>query len=345
MKTTTLLVLFLLFFTVNLHAQNFNSPVDYLEFIGKEQTSISKSMWNYNKSIAHSRKAKRIDATRNQLVKTIQAAKNKIEKLEDGYNGDMDYHVKILDYLTISENMINNDYEKIIDMKEIAEQSYDLMEAYIKTQESINEKYKNESDKVVAAQTEFAKKYNINLIEDENDLSKKLKISNEVFSYQNQLYLIFFKANFTFGQLNEALALNDITAIQQNGNTLEFYAKEGLEAIENIEAYNKDVSLLNTTRTSLQYFEKSAVNYTNQVIDFLEYNIQFEEIKNALERKSEKKRTKEEVDRYNKMVGEINKKVKSYNTANQKFINDVNRLNQQWDNTSSQFVAKHIPKD
>src|SRR5690606_14898552 len=128
MKTKILLTALLFAISLGVSAQSFKSPVEYLEFIGKEQTNISKSMWNYNKSIAHSKTAKRVDATRNQLLKTIQNAIKKIQDIRNGYNGDTDYQEKIIEYLSISENMINSDYEKIIDLKEVAEQSYDFME-------------------------------------------------------------------------------------------------------------------------------------------------------------------------------------------------------------------------
>ena len=66
--------LFLL--TSNVIAQNFKTPVEYLEYISKEQNAISKNMWKYTKTIAHSKSARKIDATRKNLVKTIQNAKN-----------------------------------------------------------------------------------------------------------------------------------------------------------------------------------------------------------------------------------------------------------------------------
>ncbi len=340
-----LLFISCLLFSWAFTAQNFKSPVEYLEFIGAEQTAISKSMWNYNKSVAHTKSAKRVDATRNQLVKTIETATKKIQGLQNGYDGDKDYQEKVIEFLNISKNMINNDYENIIDLKEVAEQSYDYMEAYIKMQELINQKSEEEFEKVKVAQQTFADKYNIILTEGgEDDLSKKLRISNEIFTYQNQLYLIFFKTNYTYGLLNESIGSNDLTAIQQNGNTLHFYAKEGIEKLNLIEAYNKDNSLINATKTTLEYYDKNTLKYVTEIVDFTDYMIQFEDIKNALDRKSPKDRTKEEVDRYNAMVKDINKKIKDNNMLNNKFLQDVNQINQRWHTTSETFASKHIPK-
>ena len=99
----------LLLITSTLMAQNFKTPVEYLEFINKEESAISKNMWKYTKTIAHSKSARKIDATRKNLVKTIQTAKNNISKLKDGYKGDIVYRDQVVNYLSVSEIIINED--------------------------------------------------------------------------------------------------------------------------------------------------------------------------------------------------------------------------------------------
>ena len=60
----------ILFICISLNAQEFKTPVEYLNFIGNEQEIISKSMWKYTSAVAHSKSARRIDNNRKQLVKS-----------------------------------------------------------------------------------------------------------------------------------------------------------------------------------------------------------------------------------------------------------------------------------
>ena len=140
----TVLAIFALFAITLAKAQDFRTPVDYLNFIGKESAAISRNTWNYTKAVAHSKSARRIDASRKALLKSIQNASKKIAGLKNGYKGDTEYRDQLLSYLSISEKYINDEYEKIIDMQEVAEQSYDFMEAYIMARDLVNEKINDE---------------------------------------------------------------------------------------------------------------------------------------------------------------------------------------------------------
>lgn len=200
-----LLITLVFFASISLQAQEFKTPVDYLNYIGKEQENISRSMWKYTSAVAHSKSARRIDNTRKLLVKSIQTASKKIAGLKDGYQGDVEYRNQILEYLSISEKNINEEYDKIIDMQEVAEQSYDAMEAYIMTRDLVNKKIDDENEKAELAQKNFCAKYNITLSENTSELGQKIKISNEVFAYHTELYLIFFKANVTDLYLSNAI--------------------------------------------------------------------------------------------------------------------------------------------
>ena len=92
MKLKLILLALLIQFSTS--AQEFNTPVDYLSHIGKEQDLIAKSTWKYTKTVAHSKSARRIDNTRKQLVTSIQNATKKISAIKDGYKGDQEYKIK-----------------------------------------------------------------------------------------------------------------------------------------------------------------------------------------------------------------------------------------------------------
>ncbi|WP_432670873.1 hypothetical protein [Flavobacterium sp. SM2513] len=344
MKLTisTLLVLF----TLNSgFAQEFKTPLDYLEFMSKESDLISQSTWKYTLAVAHSKSARKIDNTRKNLVKSIQNSKKKIENLKDGYKGDVEYRDQMIAYLDISENHINQEYDKIIDMQEVAEQSYDFMEAYILARELVNEKINAEMDQLNANQKIFANKYGVQISESKSALSEKMKISNEVFDNQTELYLIFFKANITDYNLMKATQEKDLSAIQQNATALQQFAEEGLTKLKMFKTYKNDPLLVNATKKAMEFYQKEAVELAPKIISFLMLNEKMQESSTAMNNKSPKNRTKEEVDAFNKLVNEVNKEIGTYNKLNAKFNADKSLAVAYWNNSSDSFVSKHVPKD
>lgn len=341
-----ILLIVLFVSNINLIAQEFKTPVDFLTYINKEQVTISRSTWKYTSAMAHSKSPRRIDATRKQLVKSIEAASKKIGDLKDGYKGDVDYKNQVLQYFDVCKNNLNEEYDKIINMQEVAEQSYDAMEAYLLTRDLINEKLDSENQKVEHAFKAFAAKYNITLTgEGNSELGNKIKLSNEVFDYHTVLYLTFFKLNFTDSNLDLAIQKKDLTAIQQNANTLVQYADEGLEKIKNIPAYQGDSSLLNATKKTLEYYKKQAQQYVPKLVDFLMFNDKFENATKTLDAKSQKDRTKEEVDNYNKMVKQVNKEIENFNKFNAANFQEKSTVVGTLEATSENFISGHVPLD
>jgi hypothetical protein len=273
--------LIILFFTIsaNLIAQEFKSAVEYLTYIEKEQGLISKSTWKYTTAVAHSKSARRIDNTRKQLIKSIEAAQKKINILKDGYKGDVEYKNQVLQYLDICKININEEYEKLINMQEVAEQSYDDMEAYLLMRDLINEKLDSENEKVDNAFKSFALKYNITIAEGNSELGEKIKLSNEVFDYHTALYLIFFKVNFTDTSLTKAIEKKDFSAIQQNSNSLIQYSDEGLEKLKTIKPYKGDSSMITITKKALEYHKKEAQQYVPKIVDLIMINEKFDKAK------------------------------------------------------------------
>ena len=120
-----LTVLLLLISSMIVNAQ---SAVEYLNEINEQYEEISKDTWKYMKTVAHSKSARKIEKKRKELIETTYSAKSKIRTLR-GFEGDKSYRDSVVAFLTISYNVLKNDYDKIMDMEEIAEQSYDAMEA------------------------------------------------------------------------------------------------------------------------------------------------------------------------------------------------------------------------
>ncbi|MBR9915068.1 MAG: hypothetical protein GYB32_09630 [Algicola sp.] len=344
MKTITLKLTVTLFLVVQFsNAQKFNNAAEYLDFIGAEQQTIIKNMWKYTKAIAHSKSDRSINGKRQNLLKSMERAIAKIQKAE-GFDGD-DYKNKVLEQLIFKKDLLNQDYAKIIDMKAVAEQSYDAMEAYIIAQEMADKKMEESQQEYEKNFYDFAAKHQIDIIESETDLGNKMKLSNEVFTHYNDLYLIYFKVYMNEIYLWEAIEEANVSAIQQNANALSVSANEGLEILETQTAYNNDDSIIKATKNAFEFFIDESENKIPQITEFLILNEDFESIKSNLEQTPEKKRTKEQIDNYNKKVKAINKAVNNYNKTNTELNNERQNMINSLNNTNANFLSKHIPND
>jgi len=339
----TILLLMLLSATTFTFAQKFDQAIDYLKFVGHENQNISKQMLRYAQAVAHSKRDGAINSRRKKLIATVAKAISKIEKAQ-GYNGDT-YKNQILEYMRLNESLLKEDYAKVIDMKKVAEQSYDLMEAYIMMQELTKKKQDDAFRSYKENEKVFAKENNINLVDsNSSELGKKMDITNAVFKHNNALNLTFFKANFQEITLVKGMASNDVNAVQQNANALSIYAKEGLEKLKTIELYKNDASIVKSVEKVFNFYIDEAENKTPQLIEFMVLNESFNKIKTALEKTPERKRTKEQIDAYNKKINEINKKADLYNKTNTALNNNRSKHLNAYNNAISNFFARHIPK-
>ncbi|WCO02995.1 LIC11966 family surface protein [Psychroserpens ponticola] len=344
MKRITLtLSLFCILTSTFVTAQSFDNASEYLDFVAEEQQAITKNMWKYTKAVAHSNSDRSIEGKRKNLLKTIDKAIAKIEKA-DGFDGD-EYKNQVLKHMQLNKSLLNHDYAAIVDMKEVADQSYDAMEAYIVAQELADKKMEESQQEYETNFYAFAEKHEIQIIESENDLGRKMKISNEVFEHYNDMYLVYFKVYINEVYLWEAVESNDVGAIQQNSNALNAAAKEGLIALKEQSQYKNDDSIINATKKAFEFFIDETENKIPQLTDFLILNEDFEKIKNSLEQTPERERTKEQIDAYNKKVKDINKAVKNYNKVNTELNNDRQNTINQINNTNANFLANHIPND
>lgn len=325
-------------------AQNFKQANEYLSFIGKENKKISKSMWTYTKSVAHSKSPRKIEGDRKRLIKSIQRAMIKIKRAKP-FEGEDAYKKQVLDYMDLRTSLLKNDYAKIVDMKEVAEQSYDFMEAYILAQKLADERMQEAQETYENAQKDYAKRNNINLIESQSELGRKMKISNKVFEHKNDVYLVFFKSNIQERFMLSALSTKDISAIQQNANALQTLSLEGMKSVDTIDLYKEDTSLVKATKKALEFYVAETEKATPKLIEFFLLNEKFTAIKNAIDKKSSKDRTKKEIDQYNAMANEMNKAIVDFNKANEKLNKERTKIINQWNEASAKFLSRHIPKE
>ena len=128
-------------------AQDYNIPVEYMNEISKQRENISKKFMAYVSASAHNKKEKKVEALRAKLLDEVQEARMNISGMPS-FKGDKSYRDTTVNFMKLYYNVLNEDYSKIINMEEIAEQSYDAMEAYMMAQELVNKKLEEGNEKM-----------------------------------------------------------------------------------------------------------------------------------------------------------------------------------------------------
>ena len=145
----------------------------------------------YISAAAHSRRAHKVEKLRAQTLESIDNAKYKTIDLPK-YKGDNSLRQASIDYIQFCYRIFNEDYSKIVNMEEIAEQSVDQMQAYLLLEEKTSEKLEEASANLEKAEKEFAAKYSVTLVDTKNELSDKMTSAGKINQYCDHLVYSFF---------------------------------------------------------------------------------------------------------------------------------------------------------
>lgn len=315
----------------------------YMNKIDQNYEEISKKMWDYTSTVAHSRSGKKIDETRQELIKTVRLAKIQVSRLGD-FEGSTAYRDSVLSYLSLQEIVLTQNYEKILDMEEIAEQSYDLMEAYLKAQSEAGKMMDDATEMLQAEQKKFGEAHNIEITEDDSELGQKLQKAGEVYDYYNPIYLIFFKSYKQEAYMNVAIAESDINGIEQSRKSLIKTSEEGLEKLKAIEAFNGDDKLKEACIEILTFYKNEGEKEGKVIADFFLKKETFEKIKAAFENKKKKDRTQSDYDKINKAGEDYNQSVNEYNNVVKVSNKERTKQINSWNNSVTKFLKSHISR-
>ncbi len=334
-----IMALFIVQFAV---AQNLENPGEYMTAVTNAQADMNKKYMVYVSAAAHGKRLKKVEKLRQQAIESITQSRYKVTDLPF-YKSDKSLRQSTIDYIQFCYKIFNEDYANIVNMEEIAEQSFDEMQAYLLLQEKTSEKLKEANDKMSKAYTDFGAKYNVKITEEKSELGEKMETASKLHHYHNQVYLVFFKCNWEDDQLTKAMNKKKVNDIEQSRNALIKYAIEGLRALDTLKSFQGDPSLAATCRQALQFYKKTAETEVPKLTDFFLKEENFDKMKKAFEAKSESDRKKADVDAFNKGVKEINDAVNAYNQVNTNVNNGRNQVIQNWNNTEKTFLDTHMP--
>ena len=335
--------LLLLYPLACLRAQSSASdPGKYMDAISAALTDMNKTYMAYLSATAHSHRARKIEKMRQETLESITNCRYKINDLPY-YNGDNSLRESSIGYVKLCYSVFSEDYAHIVNMEEIAEQSFDEMEAYLLLQEKTNERIKEASDSMDMAEKTFAAKYSVHLVSGSSELSQKMTAAEKLNHYYNEVFLLFFKCNWQDGEITKAINKKDLKNIEQSRNALDNFAVEGLKALDTLRTFEGDATLAAACAGALRTYKRMAEDELPKVEDFYLKQDNFEKLKAALDAKSQSSRTQQDVDAYNNAVKDVNASVNAYNQQGAQMNNDRKTMNDNWNNAEKSFMDAHMP--
>lgn len=323
-------------------AQTFASAGEYMDFIGKQNKEIIDDYLSYRSAVAHSKNARKIENKRKALLQSVKDGTKKVAAMPS-YKGDKSYRDSTVAFLKMTYHILNDDYGKIVNLEEVAEQSYDAMEAYFLAQDLANEKSDQSFENLRLVQTNFAYTHGVIISEANKDqLQRKAELNSLISNYHRTLYMLFFKSYKQESYLLEALKNKDINAIEQNNNTLIKYAEEALVKLDTMKAFRNDRSLVAACK-QIQEFYKSECKETEALVDFFIKEENFNKIKSSMDAKKASEKTAADIDLYNKAIADLNKAITNFNNLNSRLHNGRSKSLENWNKVSKAFLDKHTP--
>jgi hypothetical protein len=332
---------FCLLISVDSFAQS--EAVAYLDVIGEQFQKINHEMMSYTSAVNHGKSARKIEKRRTDLIQQVKESEATVRKLKP-FNGVSTLRDSIASYFRMSGILLNKDYGKIVDLEEIAEQSYDAMEAYLLAKERAEAKLDTASEHAQVQYEAFAESNKIKLIKSETELTKKMAKTDKISQYVNKTYLLFFKSYKNEAYMMDAVNRNDLTAIEQTRNALSTSATEGLLKSAEVGSFNGDTSLRAALQQVLAFYKTEADDKIKVHSEFLIAKDNFDKLKKNVESTPASKRTKEVVDSYNKAADDFNKKVNTVNAMHQDLNKKRGAALNSWNDAYEKFLDKHTPK-
>jgi len=337
------LIILLIVIAFSSTARSQKEAFDYMDKIDAQFKNIMYDSWDYVSAASHGKNARKIENRRKDLLKTIAAAKNIIERMS-AFSGDASYRDTVLSYLQLSYNVFNKDYAKIVDMEAIAEESYDNMEAYLLAQQLAEEKLDQANDNLNQETDKFASAHGITLLKTDDKVATKLQTSSKVIKYYNAVYLIFFKSYKQELYLINAMNSSDVNGMEQNKNALITCSTAGIKSLDTIKSFSGDLSIVTSGKALLNFYKMESSTKMKEVIDYYIAKENFDKIKAAFDAKSQSSRTKADVDQYNKAVNDMNAAAKKFSGINDELNKKRSAALDNWNSTSEKFIDSHVPK-
>jgi hypothetical protein len=164
---------------------------------------------------------------------------------------------------------------------------------------------------------------------------------DKVNTYYDMVYLVFFKSYIEEQSLWAAVDKKNITAIEQDKNTLLKYAQTGLASLDTMKSFQGDNSLITNCRGLLKFYVSEVNDKMGAVSDYILKSDRFTKMKTDFDNNSS--HSNDDVNAFNAAVKDVNDASNKYNSA----INQLNpkrgELLDNWNNGVNSFFDEQMP--
>ena len=324
-------------------AQDTSNPGKYLSSITNEINPLEKEVFQYMRVGAKSKSEKRIEKKRQELISEIKRIKQVMAGFTD-YQDDSSLIDMANEFLTIYSSVIAEDFENLVDMEAIKDQSYDDLEAYMMADKAANEKLEDASSKLTDATQMFAEAHDITLNMEQSSIGKKVEAAGEVIEYGNSLNLILARLNFEEGYVIEAMNRNDINGMQQHMNSMKSFVEEESAKLNEIGGFKGDTKLKYAAKKLVDFYDQQVNKELPKAVSFFLLSDEFQLKTEKIESVKPKKRTNEMINEYNDLVNAYNKQLNVFNNINEKSNKNRDEYWNKWKDAREKFMSKHIPR-
>jgi len=314
-----------------------NDAVSYMNQLFAPINDLQQISYYYLRSIVQMNGVKSSERKRAELIEGIKVAR-KFSNEFHAFNGDSTLITALFKYLDLTYLIFKEDYDKILDMDNIREQSIDDEEAYEIAVDKANEKHDAIFRSFEITDSLFAAKYKVPIDTVKSAMSIKIDNANRLLDYYSKIQRSVTRPHRYYGQAMGAQDEKNLALMEQNLISLRTYSDASLEKLKGQESFNGDSSLISAASNYISQLKTVGEQTIRANIDFILQAESFEKMSKKMMALDPQKRTAEEVETYNAEVSHYNKSIKEINSLNKTNYSMIDAAFKQWEKSIDTFL-------
>lgn len=274
------------------------SPVDYSTAIFNAHTAAANKNMEYLQYAVHSEDIAVVEQKRTALIQQIQESLQTVKAMPP-FQGDSRLRDEIAGVLQIYLESYQSELQRVNSLKLASKESFEAMEQYLKASDLAEKKLAAASEKARAAQTAFAQKHAIQLVED-GEKASGAKTLTDLNSYHRAIFLPLFKITKKDTEFSNSLSAQDAAKMERARAELENAARESLAFLKTLPDFKGDGTYRNAAVAQAGFYLEMATGPYKTMVEVV--------------RKADKI-TNTDVDAFNKAVAQSNERAPAVGEA------------------------------
>jgi hypothetical protein len=337
MKKINFIFLLLTIFTLSSTAQTME---EYLEVVAADYNAVALETWRYTKEGKHSGEIEPLESKRRSLISKTQTAIKRLKEI-GGWDGDTKFSDAVMRHYETNLKVLQHGYPLLVDLGIYKNKSAFEMEKYIGKEKKLRDDLLTTNKVAAQAQEDFTKSHGINTGADNSGLVKRMEKAGNSYDYYDKIFMMNFESTKLDAELVEVLKTKNVKKIEAVRLKLLKSSNAGLAKIKAIGPHGTDNHMVMPTKQLLEFYKKEAEELVPSQIDFFNAQIHLKE--HAKEMQAKKKRTKQDVEKFNNEMRELKEKTELYNRENHKMNARRAYVVNVWNNDAKNFIDSNVP--